>query len=120
MRALGELEAAVMDVLWAAGQALRVRGVVDALAPTRKVAYTTAMTVLDNLHRKGWVAREMHARAYHYTPTWSREEATARALRAMLNESHDPEAALLHFARSASERETELLREALETPATEP
>lgn len=119
MRALGDLEAVVMDVLWSSAEPLRVRDVVLALAPTRNSAYTTIMTVLDNLHTKGWVQREMHGRAYHYRPTWSREEATARALREMLDESSDPEAALLHFARSISPRESELLREALEPPGSE-
>lgn len=119
MRVLGELEAAIMDVLWSSAEPLRVRDVVTVLAPTRRAAYTTIMTVLDNLHRKGWVRREMHGRAYHYRPTWSREEATARALREMLDESSDPEAALLHFARSISPRESELLREALERPGSE-
>ena len=120
MRALGDLEAAAMDVLWASQQALRVRQVLDVLSVSRPVAYTTVLTVLDNLHRKGWVAREMHARAYLYTPMWSREEATARALRDMLDESSDPEAALLQFARSVSPRESALLREVLDTPRTEP
>ena len=119
LRALGALEAAIMDVLWSGVGAMRVRDVVAALEGSRPVAYTTAMTVLDNLHRKGWVRREMHGRAYHYTTTWSREEATARALREMLDESSDPEAALLHFARSVSPRESELLREALDRPGTE-
>ena len=120
MRALGDLEAAVMDVLWASREALRVRQVVEVLAAGRPVAYTTVMTVLDNLHRKGWVDREMHARAYLYTPVCAREEATARALRDMLDESGDPEATLLHFARSVSPRESALLREALGPPGSEP
>ncbi len=116
MRALGELEAAVMAVLWHQSEPQRVREVVEALAPGKQVAYTTVMTVLDNLHRKGWVLREKQSRAYLYRPAWSREEATTRALRALLEESDDPEAALLHFARTASQRESALLREALDDP----
>lgn len=113
MQGLGELEAAVMDVLWRGEQPMRVREVLDALMPTRRLAYTTVMTVLDNLHRKGWVAREMTNRAYRYRPVSSREEATARAVRDLLDSSGDPEAALLHFVRSVSPRESELLRKAL-------
>lgn len=109
-----------MEVLWGSDEAMRVRQVVEVLAGSRPVAYTTAMTVLDNLHRKGWVRREMQSRAYLYTPMWSREEATARALRDMLDESGDPEAALLHFARSVSPRESALLRAVLDRPGTEP
>ena len=54
---LGELEAAVMDVLWDGAAPCRVRDVRACLAPGSPLAYTTVMTVLDNLHRKGWVRR---------------------------------------------------------------
>jgi predicted transcriptional regulator len=113
VRGLGELEAAVMDVLWSTSAPYRVRDVLEELAPRRKLAYTTVMTVLDNLHRKGWVQREMHGRAYRYRPTATREEATVRALRDLLDASDDVETVLLHFARSVSERESAVLRDAL-------
>jgi len=114
MRGLGELESAVMDVLWSMPGPLRVRDVLDELAPGRTLAYTTVMTVLDNLHRKGWVQREMQGRAYRYRSAASREEVTARALRSLLDSSGDAEAALLHFVRSVSDWEVSVLREALE------
>ncbi len=114
MRGLGELESAVMDVLWGMSGPARVRDVLDELAPGRTLAYTTVMTVLDNLHRKGWVQREMEGRAYRYRPAASREEVTARALRSLLDSSGDAEAALLHFVCSVSDREFSLLRDALE------
>jgi predicted transcriptional regulator len=113
MQGLGELEAAVMDVLWRADEPVKVRDVLDQLDTGRKLAYTTVMTVLDNLHRKQWVERELHGKAYLYEPAFSREEATARALREALDASGDPEAALMHFVASVSDRETELLRAAL-------
>ncbi len=113
MRGLGELESAVMDILWAAPGPMRVRDVLEGLAPGRTLAYTTVMTVLDNLHRKGWVQREMQGRAYRYRPTASREEVTARALRSLLDSSGDAEAVLLHFVRSVSDREFTVLRDAL-------
>jgi predicted transcriptional regulator len=114
MRGLGELESAVMDVMWVVNGPLRVRDVLDELAPGRPLAYTTVMTVLDNLHRKGWVLREMEGRAYRYRPAASRQEVTARALRSLLDSSGDAEAALLHFVRSASDREFSVLRDAVE------
>jgi predicted transcriptional regulator len=52
MLGLGELEASVMDVLWSTAEPLRVRQVLDELNQHRDLAYTTVMTVLDNLHRK--------------------------------------------------------------------
>jgi predicted transcriptional regulator len=113
---LGELEAVVMDVLWSGDEPLRVRDVRLRLAPERPLAYTTVMTVLDNLHRKGWVRRELDGRAYLYRPAASREEETARALRDLLDAGGDTEAVLLHFARSVSERESAVLRDALAGP----
>jgi predicted transcriptional regulator len=113
MLGLGELESAVLNVLWRADQPLRVREVLQRLDTGRTLAYTTVMTVLDNLHRKSWVRRELVANAYHYTPVMSREEAAARALREVIDTSGDPESVLLHFARSVSEQESTLLRQAL-------
>ena len=71
------------------------------------------MTVLDNLHRKGWVVRQMDGKAYLYQPTRSREETAARALRELLDATGDPESVLLHFARTASRRELAALRKAI-------
>ncbi|ONI80096.1 penicillinase repressor [Saccharothrix sp. ALI-22-I] len=113
MHGLGELEAAVMDVLWRAPEAMKVRDVLDGLDTGKQLAYTTVLTVLDNLHRKGWVQRELEGKAYRYEPMTSRAEAAANAVRELVNASGDPDGVLLHFARSASERETELLRKAL-------
>ena len=113
MRGLGDLETVVMDVLWSADGALTVREVLDELNRDRQLAYTTVMTVLDNLYRKGWVQRELDNRAYHYRPSESREEAAARAIRELVESTGDPEAVLLHFARSASERESAVLRRGL-------
>lgn len=113
MLGLGDLEAAVMEVLWRTDEPAQVRDVLDRLDRGKPLAYTTVMTVLDNLHRKGWVDRNRDGRAYRYQPVLSREDATVRALRDVLNESGDPEAALLHFARSASDQEIDLLRAAL-------
>lgn len=110
---LGELEARVMDVLWRSADPLRVRDVRAELALDRPLAYTTVMTVLDNLYRKQWVERERHGKAYLYEAAFSREEAAARALRDVLNSSEDPNAVLMQFIASVSDKETDLLRNAL-------
>lgn len=120
MFGLGDLESAVMDVLWHADEPMKVRGVLERLAGSRALAYTTVMTVLDNLHRKQWVSRELVGKAYVYRPALSREEAGARALRKVLQQSGDPHGALLHFARSASDEESTILRDGLERKRGEP
>lgn len=113
MHGLGDLETAVMDVLWRAQNPRSVREVLAEINQSRTLAYTTVMTVLDNLHRKGWVQRERAGRAYLYRPARAREEAAARALREVLASTGDPDGVLLHFARSASDHESTILRRAL-------
>lgn len=111
MRGFGELEAKVMDVLWAATEPLKVRDVLERTG--RPLAYTTVMTVLDNLHGKGYVRRCKAGRAYEYTAAESREEVGARLLREVLYSSGDTEQVLLHFAESATPEESDILRRAL-------
>jgi len=74
---LGPLEAEVMEVLWAAGES-SVRDVVEQL--DRKLAYTTIMTTLDRLFKKGLLDRQKSERAFLYTPRlshldWERQRA---------------------------------------------
>lgn len=110
---LGDLEAAVMNVLWRADSPFSVREVQDRLAPDRRLAYTTVMTVLTNLHSKGWVQREMHERAYQYVPTETAASSTARVLREVLDASGSTDAALLEFVRTMTAEETAVLSAAL-------
>ena len=97
MRRFGELEAAIMECLWARTEPASVREVLGQLHTGKQLAYTTVMTVLDNLHRKGVVTREMAGRAWLYQPAYSRDEHTARMLREVLGSSSDRQAALMHF-----------------------
>ena len=68
-----------MNTLWPVGQAT-VREIRDLLAPRRPRAYTTIMTIMDRLARKGIVERRKVGRAYIYRPNLSAEEARAPAL----------------------------------------
>jgi predicted transcriptional regulator len=68
---LGPLEIQVMEVLWSAG-GRSVRDVVEQL--DRKLAYTTVMTTLDRLFKKGLLDRQKSERAFLYTPRVSHEE----------------------------------------------
>jgi predicted transcriptional regulator len=113
MFGLGNLESAIMTELWRCREPVRVRDVLARLNTGRELAYNTVMTVLDNLHRKGWVRRQMVGKGYLYWPALSLEEAAARALREVLDSADDPEAVLLHFAATASRSEFEALRNGL-------
>lgn len=117
MRNLGTLEAEVMRHLWARDGSASVRDVLDVLnesRPGQALAYTTVMTVLENLRRKGFLAREKDGRAFRYRPSLSREQHTAELLDGALDGSTDRGAALLHFVERLSAQELSELREALQ------
>ena len=113
MRDLGELEAEVMRRLWDWDRACTVREILEDLAPNRRLAYTTVMTVLDNLHTKGFVTREAAGRAYSYTSVRSREEHTADLISVALERSDDRAASLLRFVERLDPAELAVLRESL-------
>ena len=95
--ALGDLEREVMTQLWEAGEPLTVRQVHERLSRDRELAYTTVMTVLDRLAKKGVVRQERADRAYRYAPVQSREEMTAAVMFDALSSTPDRDAALAHF-----------------------
>tara|TARA_R110002096_G_scaffold361075_3_gene554186 strand:+ start:90987 stop:91355 length:369 start_codon:yes stop_codon:yes gene_type:complete len=71
VKALGSLEEQIMSILWK-GEALAVRSVMAKL--TKKLAYTTVMTTLDRLHKKGLLTREREGIAFVYRAGLSRDE----------------------------------------------
>jgi predicted transcriptional regulator len=115
MRQFGELEAVIMDRLWEWGRPALVREVVDDLGRDRSIAYTTVMTVMENLHRKGWLRRQRDGRAWRYEPTGSRSGYTASLMSEALATNPDRRTALAHFVLQMSPHDAALLREALES-----
>ena len=109
---LGDLERAAMEVLWETGPAT-AREVAERLA-ARDLAYTTWLTVLTRLERKGLLRKEKSGRAHVYTAVASREDHIAVLMQQALGQAGDREAALQHFARSVSPAEADALRRALE------
>lgn len=110
-RRLGDLEAAVVDVLWDRRDPASVRQVLEEVnSDGRSLAYTTVMTVLENLHRKGFVTRERAGRAWFYSTAQSREQYTASVMGEALASGADREAALLRFVESMSPVELQRLR----------
>jgi|SRR5690348_9257972 len=105
-----------METLWAGeGSWHTVRDVHETLARERDIAYTTVMTVLDRMARKGLVEQERNGRAYQYRPVASREALTAELMRETLAELSraDRRTALVAFVGDATEEERSALREAL-------
>ncbi|MGA2094984.1 MAG: BlaI/MecI/CopY family transcriptional regulator [Candidatus Acidiferrum sp.] len=68
---LGNLELELMEILWSRGES-SVRDVVPRLS--RPLAYTTVMTTLDRLFKKGFLGRHKLDRAFVYVPNFSRSE----------------------------------------------
>jgi predicted transcriptional regulator len=120
MPRFGELEEQVMLRLWASDGPSQVRQVREALLPDRPLAYTTVMTVLDKLYRKGWLRREIHKRAYAYEPVMSREAYTASLMHEAWSVSENPGAALVYFIEGMTEEQLETLRAALRVVPPEP
>jgi predicted transcriptional regulator len=110
--ALGDLEAQVMRRIWVRGQPVTVRDIVGDLRLERPVAYTTVMTVMDNLRKKGWLRRKPDGRAYRYEPLISDEEYSAGLMRQALEASNDRPAVLMHFIGELSAEEADALHEA--------
>lgn len=113
MAQLGQLEAGVMERLWSWDRPVAVREVLEDLQRERSLAYTTVMTVLDNLHRKGMVIREKSGRAYLYRPTRSRATYTAELMEQALSGTHDRGTALMRFVEQMSSDEVAELRRIL-------
>jgi predicted transcriptional regulator len=114
MRQFGELEAVIMDRLWAWGRPALVREMVDDLRPDRTLAYTTVMTVMENLYRKGWLRRERDGRAWRYEPTGSRSAYTAALMNEALGTSPDRRSSLAQFVLQMSPHDFRLLQQALD------
>lgn len=102
-----------MERLWRWDRPAAVREVLEDLQQDRQIAYTTVMTVLDNLHRKGMVLREKSGRAFLYRPTRSRESHTAELMEQVLARTSDRGGALLRFVEQMSNDEIAELRGAL-------
>ncbi len=121
---LGSLEREVMEVVWGRDE-VSVRDVYEKI--DRRLAYTTIMTTLDRLHRKGVLTRQQEGRAFIYRTRISREQialnglqrALARVADSFRNEARPVMACLLdavneHDLLSLDELET-MIRERRKT-----
>jgi predicted transcriptional regulator len=110
VRGFGDLEAVIMQLVWDHHDPVTVRDLFDELRQERAIAYTTVMSTMDNLHRKGWLDRVKDGKAYRYTPTASREEYSAGLMREALAGGGNTEAVLSHFVAQMDGEESEVLR----------
>lgn len=105
-----------MGVLWDAGVPLTPRAVLDRLAPDPPLTYSTVMTILRRLWRKGIVERERLGRTYLYRPVRERAEQMVDRMMALLVAAGDPAAALSRFVDALDPRQRRELRRLLDRP----
>lgn len=110
-RPLGELEQAIMEVVWRFGTASG-RDVFSALTRKRDLAYTTVMTVMNRLVDKGILDRKENGKQYHYRARFCREEydkrASGRIIRGLIRSFGD--LAIAQFVDTLDETDPEKLR----------
>lgn len=113
IKGFGDLEAVVMEVLWSRAEPSTVRSVHDELVTKRQIAYTTVMSTMDNLFRKGWLEREKVGLAYSYRPVMTREERSAQLMRTVFESGGDSELILNFFLEQIVDDDSKKLRQAL-------
>jgi predicted transcriptional regulator len=111
---MGELEAAVMNVLWDHGGALTPGEVHERLVSDRPLAYTTIMTILVRLWQKGLLERRRDRRAFAYHPVHSRAEYAARRMQDVLESAGNKAEALASFVGTMGRSERAQLRRLLD------
>jgi len=106
-----------MQRVWSYGRPVAVREVLEDLRQERTIAYTTVMTVMDNLHRKGFLTRELVGRAYQYEAAQTRAEHNAAVMGDVLAGSSDRAATLMRFVEQMPPEEVAQLRQVLASRA---
>jgi len=115
---LGELERRAMDVVWEEpDREWTGREVTDALFD---YAYTTVATILDRLVHKGLLSRRMEGRIIRFTVVGTQSAHAAVIMQKALDATSDPDGALVRFAESLTNSQTEVLRRTLKSRQRKP
>lgn len=113
-RELGELEDAVMSVVWDAGAPMKVRETMNVLRRRGRVlAYTTVATVMINLQAKGCLHRTVDGRAFRYAAVGTRAEYAADLVKQALEHSDDTTASFVALLSGMPQEHRRALETAL-------
>lgn len=113
-RQQGELERAVLDVLWDSDQPMTSAEVLALVSKKSDLALTTILTVMSRLIEKELVERvPAEGRGYLFSPTSSREQHAASQLLKILENSENPALTLSHFASGLDKKSLAALRQSL-------
>lgn len=111
-RGTGELEAAVMEAIWASEDGLTPREVHALIA--RDLGYTTVMTVVTRLWEKGLLRRQPEGRSFRYRPTVTAAEHHGDRMRQAMARAADRHAVLASFVSRLDDDDRSLLLDLLE------
>lgn len=113
---LGDLEADVINVIWDKNTEVTVREVYETMRLDREIAYTTVMSTMTHLAKKGILNQSKKEKAYVYTATLSKEEfrqkAASELVAGILDDLAGP--VLTHLIGSLGEKENEKVTQQIE------
>ena len=109
---MGALESQVLTYLWQAERPVTPREVLDGTSPD--LAYSTVLTILTRLWKKGLAEREQRGRTYLYRPRLDEADYVAAAMERELHRARDQAAVLSRFVDKLPKKDVRLLRELLE------
>jgi predicted transcriptional regulator len=99
---LTPLELDIMKAVWG-NPPVTVREVQETIRPTRNLAYTTVMTIMDRLRQKGFLTRKLESRTHMYLPAIAYGDVRDEAVKALINSFFDgDETGLLEFLNGES------------------
>lgn len=99
-KVLGALESEIMEIVWQSQHPISVRDVTEILQQTKKIAYTTVMTIMGRLTEKGLLKCQTSGRAYIYQPVYSKDKFLTRITHQIIKNfiSRFGDIAIAHFA----------------------
>ncbi len=100
---LGQLQRAVIEVVWELGEA-NVHQVRERLCQQKKLAYTTVLTAMQNLEKAGWLCHRKEGKSHVYLPTRTREQADVSSLKRFVKQVFDGDSMLMfqHLIRQSN------------------
>ncbi len=106
---LGHLQRAVLEIVWQLGEAT-VHQVREKLTRSRKLAYTTILTAMQNLEKAGWLRHKTQGKSYIYLPARTRQEAGASSLGRLLKRAFDGDPFLMfqHLIKDSNLKDEQL------------
>jgi predicted transcriptional regulator len=99
---LTPLELDIMKAVWRR-PSITVREVREEIRPSRNLAYTTVMTIMDRLYRKGCLKRALRARAHYYEPAIEYTDVRDEALEFLIRNFFGSKEKLQDFLQNDSE-----------------